>query len=280
VTARNRVMRTLMGEQEGLPFLAVAEALAPRLVDCSYAEMTADSNNWVSGVQQAAKLLTADAVCIGFDSQLAVEACRANASEPETAAPMAVLFEAAERLFAVQRNNIACVLAVAGPATLAAQLTSGLTQREAMAAVKPQATRLVEAASRLRPDMIVFVEAEGVLTTQPSPELRRLYATLGKVIAHYGIVSGIQAPGAQGLETLGCNVLFCDASAPLPTEAWDALVVALPPQPAEAEAIAKNLVTGRGQRRPAIAVGIQGITRTADLEHLRSIRATLATLVP
>lgn len=279
MNARNRVMRTLLGEQEAPAFIPLAEALAPRLAGCTYSEMTANATAWVSGVQQAAKLLAADAVCIGFDSRLAVDACLANANEPETAAPMSILLDAAERLFAVQRSSLGCVVALTGPATMAAELTSGLAERDAMAAVKAPATRLVEAASRLRPDLIVFMEAKGALSGAPSPELRRLYATLRKVTAHYGVATGIQADGGQGLEALGCEVLFCDATRPLTADAWRAVVAALPPKPAEAEATARRLLADRSPGSPAIAFGLQDITGTANLEDLRTIRTTIATLV-
>jgi len=279
MTARNRIARMLLGEQETPAFIPLAEALAPKLAGCTYPEMIANAGAWVSGVQQAAKLLDADAVCIGFDGRLAVDACSTNATEPETAAPISVLLDAAERLFAVQRSSLGCVMALTGPATMASELTSGLTEREAIAAIKAPATRLAEAASRLRPDLIVFMEAKGALSGAGSPELRRLYATLRKVAAHYGVVSGIQSDGGEGLEALGCEVLFCDATGPLGAENWKAVVAALPPQPFAAEAAARRLIAEQRSGNAAVAFGLEGITDAANLEDLRTIRTTIATLV-
>jgi len=278
VNARDSIKRMLRGEHRAPAFLPELEALAPALAGCSAAAMTASASSWVSGLQQATHLLSSDALCIGFDPRHAIASCRANMAEPEMTAPMAVLFDAADRLFAENRNQLACVIALAGPATMAAHLAPGAGEREAMAAIKPAATRLVEQACRLRPDLVVFVEEEGRLAAGPSPELRRLLATLRRVAAHYGVATGIKAPGGTGLEALGCEVLFQDAASPPPSTSWQAIVVALPNDPHQAGQMARQTLAGRPPQGPAIAFGITGLAPTADFEQLRSIQATIAAL--
>lgn len=199
--------------------------------------------------------------------------------EPDARGPMAVLMDTAERLFNTQRGSLGCIIALCGPATLAAELAPGRPEKEALAVIKAPMTRLVEAACRHRPDMLVFMEGPNAFIQPPSPDLRRAYGTYRKIAGYYGIASGLQVDGGHdGTATLNCDVLFMDQADQAPPEGWRAVVVPLPQQPDAAKAMAERLLAARKPGSPAIGFGIGGVTDTANLENLRTIQTTIAAL--
>lgn len=278
MTARARIESLLRGEGAAPAFVPLVEPLAPRLAGCSYPAMIADASAWSAGVLQSAKLLGADALCVGFDIDLAVEACRSSMEAPETQGGFAVLVDTAGRLFDTQRGKFGCVVALCGPATLAARLAPGQPEKEALSAVKATLNRLLEALCRHRPDLVVFMEAADAVSATPSADLRRAYATLRKVAAYYGIASGLHASGGVALSALGCEVLFQERAEAPPTEGWRAVVTPLPTNIEAARTACTELLAARRPGGPAIGFGLSDLSDAADLEAVRSVRAAIETI--
>lgn len=278
MTARARFESLLRGEMAAPAFVPLLEPLAPRLAGCSYSAMTADASAWSAGVLQSAKLLGADALCVGFDIDLAVEACRASMENPEAQGGFAVLVDTAGRLFDTQRGKFGCVAALCGPATLAARLAPGQLEKEALSAVKTTMNRLLEALCRHRPDLVVFMEAPEAVPATPSADLRRAYATLRKVAAYYGIASGLHASAGAALQALGCDVLFLEAGEAPPTDGWRAAVVPLPTNSEAARTACTGLLAAHRPGGPAIGFGLSGLMGAVDLEAVRGVRAAIETI--
>lgn len=279
MSARGRLEKLLRGEHGAPAYLPMVEPVAPRLACCTPADMAADAALWASGVQQAGRLLGADAVGIGFNRDLAIQSCRASLDDPDAHGPMTVLLDTAERLFSVQRANLGCIIALTGPATLAAALAPDRSEKERLAAIKAAMTRLMEAACRHRPDLVVFLEDPEAFTQPPSPDLRRAYGTYRKIAAYFGIGCGLQVDGdASGAESLGCDVLFANRVEALPTESWRGIVMPLPQNPDEAKALAERLLAERVPGGPAIGFGVHDINETTNLENLIAIKTAIAAM--
>lgn len=263
---RAKIEALLRGLPGAPAFLPLVERLAPRLSGTSYAAMTDDPATWAAGVEQAARLVGADAVAVGCDRDIALRALRHSPDAPETEPRMAAAVEALHRLVAMHRARLGCVAGIAGPASCAAAMAPGRSEREALAAVKPGLTRLVEALAKQRPDLLLFFDD---VPAEPSPDLKRLYATLKKVAAYYGMATGLYGTG-EGFAALGLEVLFASRSAGAP----GGMVLPLPADLAAAQTI---MAEARASRAAGLGFTL-AVTADDDLETIRSIGAAVGTI--
>lgn len=261
-------MEALLQGLPGAPaFLPLVERLAPRLLGTSYAAMAGDPAAWAAGVEQSARLMGADAVAVGCDRDIALQALRQAPEAPETEPRMAALIEALHRLVATQQARLGCVAGIAGPAVCAAALAPGRAERDALAAVKPGLGRLVEELAKRRPDLLLFLDE---VPPEPSPELRRIYATLRKVAAYYGVATGVYGAG-DGAAALGMEVRFVAHGADAPARG---IVCSLPAELVAARAVMND---ARSRRSAGLGFTIE-VTADDDLETIRSIGAAVGVL--
>ncbi len=185
----------------GTAFIPLVEDLAPRVEGVTGAELTADPTLWAGSLERVATLVDADAVTIGWDASILAEACgvplrweeeRPVLGEPppslspaaKTSGRAPAFLEAARRLAVTARAERGCVVAMAGPASLAALVLGPAPDRQAVAALKSVLVGIAEVICQSRPDGLVLVE-----TCEPgksSPELRRIYGTLRNIADYYG----------------------------------------------------------------------------------------------
>lgn len=197
-------------------FIPLLEKLAPRINGVSFAAMSGDATSWANSLTQAARLIGADALAIGWDTTLMAEACGAPlrweddcpalndypvALNPaaKTAGRLSSFLEATRRLCATAKPEGVCVVGLTGVATLASQVfAAGLTKGN-LEKIKPFLVEVAEMVCQARPEMLVFVESGQATDGQLSPELRRAYNTLKNVTSYYGVVPALYLEGYRDL---------------------------------------------------------------------------------
>lgn len=232
------------------PFLPLVHRVAARLAGCSVQEMQSDAGLWTAGLVAAAKLLSADAVAVGYDPTLVAEGLGAQITwkndsprlagvgeihagipeSPETTGRLSVALEVMRRLFPTVAAECGCVAMLTGPVTTAAMLCGPTMAVERARDFKAPLLRCVEAACESRPDLLLFMEGAGFLAGGITVAHKRIYGTLKNVAAYYNIPVGIFLRGYAEQEDLSqlvalgldCVALGSAASGAFPTaaQAW------------------------------------------------------------
>lgn len=105
--------------------------------------------------------------------------------------------EAAERLFKVCQNKRACLIALTGPVTLAAQVFGEEQGPDRAADLKQLVVQVIETLCQTRPDAVLFMEEDPLALTEVNLSHRRIYNTLKNIAAHYTIPVGLYLEGYQ-----------------------------------------------------------------------------------
>jgi len=249
----------------GTAFVPWLEHLAPRLEGRTCEELTADPTLWTNSLERLSKLAEADAIAIGWDPSLLAEVCatplrREDDRSPSATPPLNIaaagagripaFLETVRRLCATGRAERGCVVGLAGPATLAARLFGSAADGASVAALKKVLVEIGDAVCQARPDMLVLLETgAGMGDAIPSPELRRVYATLKNVSEHYGVVAAVCV---EGFETVGAAA---DWIAALRIDHWMLGADVHGRTPAVADAVA----AARGRRSLALPLPLDDV---------------------
>jgi hypothetical protein len=298
----------LRSREPGAAFVPLLEELAPRVEDVTLARMTTNPTLWAGAIERTAALVGADAATIGWDPSILAEACgvtlrwegdRPVLGEPppqpnpaaQTSGRVPAFLEAARRLSG--RAGRGCIVAVPGPASLAARVLGPEAGRPKLAALKSILVGVIETICRSRPNAIALVE-----DVEPpfSPDLRRVYATLRNVNEHYGVATllcvasyGDLATAAAAATSLGVDHWMVggkDAGlAPDPAAVVGAatrfasVAVPLPVRDADRARQSAAAAVAAAHGRPAVYFTTPGpIPRDTDISLLREVGEAVRTI--
>ena len=205
----------LKGEPATRPaFVPLIGGVLPRVAGIPLKEITADATLWANSLQKTVELFNFDGVVLGFDFSLMAEACGCGISwegdrpvvscpavtvcqVPEENGRMQYALEAGRRVISVCGSDRACVVALTGPATLAAQLFGREQGSERAADCKGLLVRITEEFCRLRPDGLAFMEEGSFAMAEMNTAQRRIYNTLKNIAGYYNIPAGLYLQGYQ-----------------------------------------------------------------------------------
>jgi len=203
------------GESATRPaFVPLIGGVLPRVAGIPLKELTADATLWANSLQKTVELFNFDGVVLGFDFSLMAEACGCGISweedrpvvscpavtvcqVPEENGRMHYALEAGRRVISVCGSDRACVVALTGPATLAAQLFGREQGSERAADCKGLLVRITEEFCRLRPHGLAFMEEGSLVMAEMNAAQRRIYNTLKNIAGYYNIPAGLYLQGYQ-----------------------------------------------------------------------------------
>lgn len=300
--ADGRTLFAALRRGEALPRplrLPMVEALAPRVAGLEPAAMLGDPTAWAGAVRQATALVGGDAVTFGFLPDITLAGLSDGASgvraEPAVDGLFGAFLETLRQAFPPARGQSGCVAALVGPVS-AALLLLGRADKEALEAVRPGLTRMVELVAEQRPDLLVFLEAEPARAVPIDGVSRRAYASLRRVAAYYDVATAVLAKGwedggeeAARLAPLNLDVLWLGPAAEgagrglgaaVAAPGWRGVVVPVDWQdPPAAEALARTAwesrVTGGAQVMLSASVPLAA---DADLDAIQKTKTALSAL--
>jgi len=213
------------------PLVPLLGGLAARAGGTTYRQMSGDAGAWTACLTKAAALFAVDALVVGADPSLSIEAVGAPLAwqddepragrfggSPATAIPaggrLAAAVETTSRLFSVMRPRLGCVAAMAGPWLLAGQAFGADGAAAGVAALRPFQVALVEALCKSAPHVLLFLETGGL--TAVGPAERRAYNTLLNVARHYNVATAVLIDAGRpellaGVAALGTDFVLLDA---------------------------------------------------------------------
>lgn len=214
-TGRKLFSHFLHGEPMARPaFVPFIRGVLARVAGSPFQELTSDPTLWTGALQKTADLFDLDGVVVGFDFSLmaeafgcklaweddrpgalmpAAEVCQA----PQEQGRMKHSLEAAKRFFKVCQNERACLIALTGPVTLAAQVFGEEQGPDRAADLKQLVVQVIETLCQTRPDAVLFMEEDPLALTEVNLSHRRIYNTLKNIAAHYTIPVGLYLEGYQ-----------------------------------------------------------------------------------
>jgi hypothetical protein len=207
-------------------FVPLIRGLLARVEGMSMETLTSEPTLWANSLMKTAQLFGLDGVVVGLDFTLMAEASgcpvvweedrptvrplQGNLNEaPERSGRIQHALEAARRLFETCRSEVACLVALTGPVTLASQLFGPEEGPERTREVKPLLVRVAEAFCATRPDVLLFLE-DSPAWTGPTPAHRRTYNTLKNIASHYNVASGLYVQGVGSQDPSGFSGLNMD----------------------------------------------------------------------
>lgn len=215
------------------PVVPIIDQVAARVGGHDYRQMTSDPALWSAALTRTADLLGCDAIPVGFDELLIVEAAGAEldwgdstavlAAPPEALeavdqtvpgkARLAVAVETLGWVLAAARPEIATIGVMTGPVTLAAQCFGSEAAEGRLSDVKEAEVAITDAFLKARPDALMFLE-DGALGTSPvSLKIRKIYSTLKNMAGYFDVptmvyVSGHDNQDLSRFSALGLDVVI------------------------------------------------------------------------
>ena len=214
-TGRTLFSHFLHGEPMGRPtFVPLIRGVVSRVAGLPFQELSSDPTLWTNSLQKTADLFDLDGVVVGFDFSLMAEACGCELTwqddRPGSLRPAVEVcqtpvehgrikhsLEAAKRLFKVCQNKRACLIALTGPVTLAAQVFGEEQGPDRVADLKQLVVQVTETLCQIRPDAVLFMEKDPLALAEVNLSHRRIYNTLKNIAAHYTIPVGLYLEGYQ-----------------------------------------------------------------------------------
>lgn len=178
-------------------WVPLIDALAASMEGCATAALGVDATRWANAAPRAARLVSADAVAIGFLPGWCVPAFVAQREEPWQDARVAALIETAHRLVETVHPERDVIVALTGPATLARQALAAAPERAAFDALKPGLVKTLEKICACRPDMVVLDEDLAQAPFAATPDFRRFCNTLKNVTEYFGVALGLRVSGYE-----------------------------------------------------------------------------------
>lgn len=227
-TGKELFQRFLNGQPMGRPaFVPLVRGLASRVGGVSVEALTRDPALWANSLVKTTELFGFDGVVAGLDFTLLAEACGCRVTwrddrpdisppvgdicaEPECSGRLQVALDKAHRVFEVSRSQRACVAAMTGPVTLAAQLHGPDAGPDAVKEVKSLVVRVAEAFCQTRPDLLIFMEGRALGLVDITPAHRKVYNTLKNVARYFDIPVGLYLQGYDPDHLEKLNVLKMD----------------------------------------------------------------------
>lgn len=214
-TGRTLFLRFLGGAPMAQPaFVPLVRGVLSRVAGLPFQELNSDPTLWTSALQKTADLFDLDGVVVGFDFSLMAEACGCELSwegdrpgvlkpaievyqRPQEQGRIKHFLEAASRFFEVGQKKRACLIALTGPVTLAAQVYGQEQGPGGMADLKQLIVQVTETLCQIRPDAVLFMEEAPLALAEVDLSHRRIYNTLKNIAAHYAIPVGLYLEGYQ-----------------------------------------------------------------------------------
>jgi hypothetical protein len=208
-------------------YLPLLQGLTARVEGVAREILEADPTLWANALMKTAELLELDGIVAGFDFTLLAEACGAELrwqdDRPQIVGPakgvpaaaqesarLSNVREAASRVFQVCRAERACLIALTGPVTLAAQVFGSEEGPQRLGELKPVVVKVAESFCQSRPDVLVLMEGEALTGAEVSPAYRRIYTTLKNVAAYYNIPVALYLEGYDPRELQRFSSLNAD----------------------------------------------------------------------
>ncbi len=201
--AMNAFLQREPGSRPAL--LPAMERLAARVGGLSYQAMTADSSHWSGSLSKTGKLLETDGLIVGFDITLAAENCGAQVTWEDDhpallsdavdlrstgggiAGRLQTAADTLHRLIQSERADFACVAAMTGPLTLAAQLAGAGTAAD----LKQISVEIVETLCSIQPDLLLFREGNALTGSSIGLPQRKAFNTLCNVAGYFNIPTAL-----------------------------------------------------------------------------------------
>ena len=188
-------------------FVPLVRGLAARVGGVKAEVFTTDPTAWANLLVKTAELFKLDGVVAGLDFTILAEACGCPVQwkddrpfiagkaeelccQPEEAGRLKVALEKARQVFEITRSDRACVAAMTGPATLAAQVFGREEGAARLKEIKPLIVKVAEAFCATRPDVLILLEGRALAQDKISLAQRKIYNTLRNMAAHYDIPVG------------------------------------------------------------------------------------------
>lgn len=178
-------------------WVPLIDALAASMEGCATEVLATDATRWANAAPRAARLVSADAVAIGFLPAWCAPAFAAQREEPWQEARVAALIETAHRLVETVHPERDVVVALTGPATLARQALAAAPERAALDLLKPGLVKTLEKLCACRPDMVVLDEDLAQAPFAATPDFRRFCNTLKNVTEYFGVALGLRVSGYE-----------------------------------------------------------------------------------
>ena len=190
-------------------WVPLIDALAASMEGCASEALAEDATRWANAAPRAARLVSADAVAIGFQPAEYAAAFAAAAAEPWNHPRLAALIETAHRLVDTVHPERDVIVALTGPALLARQALAAAPERAALDALKPGLVKTLEKLCACRLDMVVLDEDVAQAPFTATPDLRRFYNTLKNVTEYFGVALGLRVSGYAQAEDVAeaCGIL-------------------------------------------------------------------------
>lgn len=182
-----------------IPFL---DSLAAGMEGGSPEEMLHDPTLWANAVPRAARLVSADAVAIGFMPGLCATAFDTDRLEPWNDTLLESLIETVHRLVETEHPVRDVIVAICGPATLARRVLGSAPDRIALDELKPGLVKTLEKLCACRPDMVVLDEYLEQETLVATPDFRRFCNTLKNVTGYFNVALGLRVSGYERAEEI------------------------------------------------------------------------------
>jgi hypothetical protein len=177
-------------------WVPLIDALAASMEGCAPEALAEDATRWANAAPRAARLVSADAVAVGFLLPAwCAPAFSAQHEEPANHPRVAALIETAHRLVETVHPERDVVVALTGPATLARHALGAAPDRVALDALKPGLVKTLEKLCACRPDMIVLDEDLAQSPFGATPDVRRFCNTLKNVTEYFGVALGLRVGG-------------------------------------------------------------------------------------
>ncbi|GHF14037.1 hypothetical protein GCM10017044_05160 [Kordiimonas sediminis] len=168
-----------------VPLVPMFEDLASRVGSLGAEDMIADAGAWSSNLAKTGKLLSADALVLGFGAGAASyrDAVKGGASALETAGVTTAL-DAFDRLVKTEQSFTGCIASITGPMTLGAEVPDA-------ADLKHSLVEIAEAFCKTRPDLLLFREGNALGGQDVSMAERKAYNTIKNMASYYSVPLGI-----------------------------------------------------------------------------------------
>lgn len=296
----------LRGAPDSRPaFVPLLQGVIARVEGVAREALEADPTLWANALMKTAELLEVDGVVAGFDFTLLAEACGAEIRweddlphlvGPAKSLPAAAsdsgrlgnLREAAGRVFQVCRAERACLIALTGPVTLAAQVFGPEEFAQRLGELKPMVVKVAESFCQIRPDVMVFMEGKALTGAEVNAAYRRMYTTLKNMAAYYNIpvalyLEGYDPEQVQWFSSLNADIYIAGPSLaqslPPLSALWTlaegvlGVGIGVPGGDGEkAQVTLQEAVECRRQgKRNFFFTSIGPLTRDVDLESLRQV---------
>ncbi len=280
--------------------MPLIDNLLPRIASISQQELMADPAQWGRTIMQTNDLVGGDTIAICVDPDITLTGCGAklnwdgdakvcvgeiSISDGLDTEALSDYLQMLEGVVRSPLRNKPCAVAMLGPATLVSRLFQEVPSKARFNEIKGHLTALAETLCALRPELILFIEDEAVLSQANLQDLRRIYNTLNNVAGYYEVSSALLTDSVtpeqvQALSKLKLDALLVseiqsgDALQGLLEAAseWSLVGLSLPTDPEQARSLLDHIDTvGAVAPSQLFYITPGQLPQDCDLEQVREV---------